>query len=177
MNGYWITGLAAGVFGIALGFGGAHFVDGRRLAVEKAAHAQDNQKHADDIAAINAASAKALAAALSKQQAAEGQVAAIETKFTDEVNAHAKDSLDFRDQLIAGTQRVRVRVTGCAVSAPSESAAAAGSADAAATYADLDETTASSAFKVAADDQVEIDKLTALQAYVRTLQDQGYIGM
>jgi prophage endopeptidase len=176
MNGYFITGIGAGLLGIAIGFGATHVYDGRALATEQAAHAKDNAAHATEIAQINADSAKALSAALAKQQAAEGQVAAIETKFTDEVNAHAKDSLDFRAQLIAGTQRVRVHVTGCAVSAPSESAAAAGSADAAAAYADLDGTTASSVFKVAADDQAEIDKLTALQAYVKALQDEGYIG-
>jgi prophage endopeptidase len=70
---------------------------------------------------------------------------------------------------------VRVRVANCAPASASEGAAAAGSADDSAAYGYLDGQIASSVFKVAADDQAEIDKLTALQAYVRELQDQGYI--
>jgi prophage endopeptidase len=176
MNGYFITGIGAGLVGIVIGFGGTHVYDGRVLAIEQAAHAKDNAAHATEIAQINADSAKSLAAALTKQQAAEAQVAAIETKFTDEVNAHAKDSLDFRAQLIAGTQRVRVHVASCGPIAPAgESAAAAGSADGAAAWGYLDNETAASVFKVAADDQKEIDKLTALQMYVKALQERGYI--
>lgn len=177
MNGYFITGIAAALLGAALGFGGTHVYDGRTLAAEQAAHAKDNAAHATEIAQINADSAKALSAALAKQQAAEGRVAAIETKFTDEVNAHAKDSLDYRAQLLAGTQRVRVHVAACGPVAPAgESAATAGSADGTTSWGYLDNETAASVFKVAADDQVQIDKLTALQAYVKALQDQGFIG-
>ncbi|TCK43967.1 hypothetical protein B0G84_2315 [Paraburkholderia sp. BL8N3] len=168
MNGYSITGIAAGVLGAALGFGTAHVIDGRTLAREQAAHAAV-------IAKINADSAKAFADALANQQAAEGKVAAIEKSFSDEVSKHAQDSLDHRARLAAGTDRVRVRIASCALSAASESAATADSADGAATYGYLDGQVASSVFKVAADDQVEIDKLTALQAYVRGLQDHGYI--
>lgn len=177
MSPYLITGLAAALLGAVLGAGTTHKLDGVALAHEQAAHAKDNAAHATEIADINADSAKALSAALAKQQAAEGRVASIETQYNTEVANHAKDSLDYRAQLIAGTQRVRVRVASCSPIDPSgESATAAGSADGAATFGYLDGQTASSVFKVAADDQTEIDKLTALQAYVKALQDQGYIG-
>jgi prophage endopeptidase len=177
MNGYFMTGIAAGILGIAIGFGGTHVYDGRTLAVEKTGRAADNAKYASTIADINAVSAKALSAALAKQQAAEGKVASIETQYNTEVANHAKDALDYRAQLIVGTQRVRVRVASCGpATAGSESAASTGSADGAATFGYLDGQTASSVFKVAADDQTEIDKLSALQAYVKALQDQGYIG-
>jgi prophage endopeptidase len=177
MNGYFITGIGAGLLGIAIGFGGTHVYDGRVLAIEQAAHAKDNAAHATEIAQINADSAKSLAAALANQQAAEGKVASIETQFNQEVSAHATDSLNYRAQLIAGTQRVRVRVASCGPVAPAgESAATAGSVDGTAAWGYLDNETAASIFKVAADDQVEIDKLSALQAYVKALQDQGFIG-
>ncbi|WP_213763511.1 lysis system i-spanin subunit Rz [Caballeronia sp. dw_19] len=177
MNGYFITGIAAALLGAAIGAGTVHKLDGVALAQERGAHAKDNATHANEIAQINADSAKALSAALAKQQAAEGQVASIETQFNTEVANHAKDSLDYRAQLIAGTQRVRVRVASCGpATAGSESAATTGSADAATSVGYLDGQTASSVFKVAADDQAEIDKLSALQAYVKSLQDQGFIG-
>lgn len=176
MSPYLITGLAAALLGAAIGAGGAYKIDAAALAREQAAHARDNAAHAAALAQINADSAKALSDALVKQQAAEGKVASIETQFNTEVENHAKDSLQYRADLAAGTQRLRVRVASCGPSAASsESTAAAVSADAAATYADINPTTASSVFRVAADDQAEIDKLTALQAYVKSLQDEGFI--
>jgi prophage endopeptidase len=177
VNGYFITGIAAGLLGIAIGAGGMHYtVDAVQLSREQAAHANDNKKHADEIAQINARSAKDFAEALAKQQAAEGKVASVEAQFNQEVAAHASDSLNYRAQLVAGTQRLRVRVTSCGpVSPTGQSATTADGADGAAAFADLYGPTASSVFKVAADDQHEIDKLKALQDYVRALQDQGFI--
>lgn len=174
MNGYFITGIAAGVLGIALGAVPTHVVDanhyGAQLAREKAAHAAD-------IARVNAEAAQQLREALANQQAAEGRVATVEQQFNDEVAKHAKDNLDYRAQLASGAQRLRVRVTHCAVGPTADqSAAASGRADDSAAFAELDPTVATGVVQVAADDQAEIDKLKALQAYVRALQDQGYIG-
>jgi hypothetical protein len=168
MSPFLITGIAAGAVGLAVGFGAAHTIDGRTLAREQAAHQQM-------VAQINAESAKALSAALANQQAAEGKVAAVEQEFQNEVSQHAKDSLDYRARLSAGTDRVRVRIASCSPAAPGESAAPAVSTDGPASYGDIYGPTASSIFKVAADDQAEIDKLAALQAYVRALQDQGFV--
>lgn len=168
MSPFLITGIAAGAVGAALGFGTAHTIDGRTLAREQAAHQAM-------IAQINAESAKALSAALANQQAAEGKVAAVEQKFTDEVTKHAQDSLDYRARLSSGTDRVRVRIASCSTAATGESAASAVSADGPAAYGDIYGPTASGIFKVAADDQAEIDKLAALQAYVRAMQEQGFI--
>lgn len=178
MNGYFLTGIVAGLVGIALGGAGIHYtVDAVELSHEQTAHANDNKKHADEIAQINAKSAKDFADALAKQQAAEGQVASIETQFNQEVAAHASDSLNYRAQLVAGTQRLRVRVASCGpVSPTGQSAASAGGTDGAATFADLYGPTASGVFKVAADDQHEIDKLVGLQDYIHKMQDQGFIG-
>lgn len=173
MSPYLITGLAAGLLGIALGAGTAHEIDtnhyGAQLATERASHAAD-------IARVNAEAAQQLAMALSKQQAAEGKVATVEQQFNDEVANHAKDNLAYQSQLASGAERLRVRVTRCVPgTAAVQGTAAAGSADGGAAYADLDPTVATGVVQVAADDQREIDKLKALQAYVTALQQQGFI--
>lgn len=169
MSPYLAVGLAAGVLGLALGAGVTHRFDGATLAREQASHQAD-------LAKINAASAKALSEALAKQQVAEGQISNLETQYETEVANHASDSLKYRADLASGAQRLRVHVTGCSVGTPSKSPSATGSTDGGAAFADLDPAVASGAVQVAADDQAEIDKLAALQAYVKALQDQGFIG-
>lgn len=169
MSPYLVTGLAAALLGAALAGGTVHRLDGAALAREQASHQAD-------LAKINAASAKALSDALAKQQVAEGKVSDIEAQYNTEVANHASDSLKYRADLISGSQRLRVHITGCSVAAAGQGPAASVSADDSATYADLDPTVASGVIQVAADDQAEIDKLAALQAYVKTLQDEGYIG-
>lgn len=169
MSPYLITGIAAGVVGLALGFGTAHTIGAAQLSAEKASHQSD-------LAKINAASAKAMTEALAKQQEAESRVSVVEKQFNDEVTKHASDSLSYRASLAAGTERVRVRVASCVAPASGQSASPAGSADGAPAYGYLDSSLAISVFQVAADDQAEIDKLVALQSYVKTLQNQGFIG-
>jgi hypothetical protein len=124
-------------------------------------------------AATAQATAKALAAALANQQAAEVKVAAVEKQFNAEVSQHANDVLSYRAQLASGAQRMSVHVTHCA--AASEGASATGGADGASATADLAPAVADGLAEVAGDDQREIDKLTALQAYVRALQEHGYV--
>jgi len=173
MSPYLLTGLAAGLLGLSIGAGGGYELTANHY---RAALATEKAAHASDIAKINAEDAKQLAAALANQHAAEGKVAAVEQQFNDEVSKHAKDSLDYRAQLASGAQRVRVRVASCMPGSPADqSAASAGGANGTAAYGYLDGQVAASVFKVAADDQVEIDKLAGLQAYVKALQDKGYI--
>lgn len=169
MSPYLITGIAAGVVGIAIGFGTAHTIGAAQLSAEKAAHQSD-------LAKINAASAKAMADALAKQQTAEARVGVVEKQFNDEVTKHAQDSLSYQSKLTAGTERVRVRVTSCVTPASGQGASPAGGAASSPAYGDIYGPTAIGIFQVAADDQVEIDKLVALQAYIKTLQEQGFVG-
>ncbi len=158
--------LAAGV--------GVHFVDaqyyGKQLAVEK-------QARADDLAKINAASAQALQDALSKQQAAEGKVATLETQYQQEVANHAKDSLDYRAKLASGSERVRVRVANCGSgTASGKSASPASGADGSASYAELPAASAERLVTVTDSADAEVTKLRALQQYVTALQEQGFVG-
>jgi predicted enzyme involved in methoxymalonyl-ACP biosynthesis len=173
MSPYLITGLASGLLGIAIGAGTGYKLTASHysaaLATEKAAHASDLER-------VNAEAAQQLATALSKQQAAEGRVATVEQQFNTEVSKHAKDNLAYQSQLASGAQRLRVRVTSCVPSATAgKGTAAASGNDGTAAVADLDPTVATGVVQVAADDQHEIDKLKALQAYVAALQEQGFI--
>jgi hypothetical protein len=59
MNGYFLTGIFAGLLGIAIGGGGAYTWENRALQVEKTAHAQDKQHAAEaQTKAVNAARAE-----------------------------------------------------------------------------------------------------------------------
>lgn len=148
-----------------------HKIDGAALAHEQAAHA-------DDIARINATAAQQLADAIAKGQAAEGKVATLTDQYQQEVAQHAKDSLDYRAKLLTGANHVRVRIVAAncgSASAASESASAANGNDGAAAYADLSPATAASAVAVVDDADAQVIKLRKLQAYVKGLQDDGYI--
>lgn len=146
-----------------------HKIDGAALAREQAAHA-------DDIARINATVAQQLADAIAKGQAAEGKVATLTDQYNQEVAQHAKDSLDYRAKLLDGTHRVRVHITHCGSSGTgSEGTGTASGDDGSAAYADLSPATAASAVAVTDSADAEIIKLRKLQAYVKGLQDDGYI--
>jgi prophage endopeptidase len=177
MSQYLLLGGSCVLIGFALGGGLLHELDGTALAREQAAHAKDNKANADTLAAINSASATQLADALTKQQAAEGKVSELETNFQNEVNAHASDSLKYRADLASGAQRVRVHVASCdSGAAASQSTAAASSTNAASATADLSPATASVVVAVADSADETAMRLAALQSYVKTLQEQGYIG-
>lgn len=59
MNGYFITGIVAGLLGISIGAGGAYTWENRALQVEKAAHATDKEHAAEaQTKAVNTARAE-----------------------------------------------------------------------------------------------------------------------
>jgi hypothetical protein len=118
--------------------------------------------------------AKAASAALDKQQATEAKVATIDQQFNDEVSKHANDVLAYRAQLATGAERLSVHVAAC-VPAADEGTSAAGGVDDGPATANLAPAAADGVAEVAGDDQREIDKLRGLEAYVRAMQDQGYI--
>jgi len=173
MNGYWITGLVAGVLGIAIGAGATHLVDagryGAQLEAERTAHAQDNERHAHDLTAMSSAALDAENRAIDAHSAAESRIAAADQQLTKERQSHEADNASFRARLAAGTERLRVAVTGCSAAGGDEESGAAGAAgmgDGAAAYAELDPAVAERVFRVAGDDDNEISKVKALQAYV-----------
>lgn len=59
MNGYFITGIAAGLLGLALGAGGAYTFENRALLAERATHAHEKEQEAEaQTKAVNAARAE-----------------------------------------------------------------------------------------------------------------------
>lgn len=161
-----VVGLAIGV---TVGWAATHKLDGAELVHEQKAHA-------DDIARINATAAQQLANALANQQAAEGKVYTIQQQYENEVAQHAKDSLDYRAKLLAGTERVRVHLSGCSSGAASgQGTSPAPSADGSAGYGFLSPEAAASANDVTDEADANTAKLRALQQYVTELQNNGFI--
>ncbi|WP_144154420.1 lysis system i-spanin subunit Rz [Paraburkholderia sp. BCC1885] len=173
MNGYFITGIVAGALGIAIGAGGTHFFDAghyaAQLATEKAAHAKDNEQHANDMLAVSRAALDGEQRAVDAHDKAEAAIAAADAQTTKEKDAHETDNRNYRAALAAGTQRVRVAVRNCSSASAANVSGAAGAAsvgDGASASADLDPAVAERVFRVAGDDDNEISKVKALQAYV-----------
>jgi prophage endopeptidase len=164
-----VSAVVGALIGGVVGWTVTHKLDGAALAHEQAAHA-------DDIARINATAAQQLANALAKQQAAEGTVNTLQQQYDNEVAQHAKDSLDYRARLLAGTQRVRVHTSGCSGSAASSKGTApAPGADGSTDYGFLSPQSAASVSDVADEADADAAKLRALQQYVTELQKDGFI--
>jgi len=145
----------------------------RVLAREKADHAADVKTYRDQIAAMNAAADSAFQKAVADHQAQEGKIASLDAQYTEEKNRHEADNARYARALAAGTERLRVQVSHCSVSGSGKAAGAASAArvdDGETSYADVAPAAAERVVRVATDDQHEIDKLTALQAYVCTIK-------
>lgn len=161
--------LIAALLGAAAGAEGVHLVASRRLAAEQAARAQDGAQHANDMLAVSRAALEGEQRAIDAHNVAQDALAAADAAITKEKDAHETDNRNYRAALAAGTERVRVAVRNCSSTgsgAESGSAGAGGMGDGAAAVADLDPAVAERVFGVAGDDQHEIDKVKALQAYV-----------
>lgn len=161
--------LLVALIGAATGFGAEHVIAGRQLAVEQAAHAQDNEKAASDMLNVSRAALNGEQRAIDSHNQAASAVAAADAATTKEKEAHEVDNRKYRSALATGAERVRVAVRNCAATGSSTvagSAGAAGVGDGSAAVADLDPAVAERVFGVAGDDQHEIDKVKALQAYV-----------
>lgn len=164
-----VSAVIGALLGGLVGYTVTHKIDSATLEHERAAFA-------DDLARINATSAQQLTNALAKQQVAEGKIYTIQQQYDNEVAAHAKDNLDYRAKLLAGTQRVRVRVASCSTGpAASEGPAAAPIADGSPAYGFLSPTTATSVVGVADQADAVAAQLRALQQYVTELQNNGFI--
>jgi prophage endopeptidase len=164
-----VSAVIGALLGGAVTYTVVHKLDGAVLAHEQKAHA-------DDIARINATAAQQLTTALAHQQAAEGAVYTLQQQYDNEVAQHAKDSLNYRAELLAGTERVRVRLSGCSgSSASSKSPAPAPGTDGPASYGFLSPQAAASVIAVADDADTVKAQLIALQQYVTELQKDGFI--
>jgi prophage endopeptidase len=167
--------LLAAAIGASLAWSVKSLIAGRILAHERAAHARDSAQYAKTLKAISDASLTAQRKAERDRQTAEKKIEALDAQLTKEQQTHEADNLDYRTPLAAGTERLRIAVTHCAADDAAGVRGAAGTAgvdDEGATYADLDPAVAGRVFRVAGDDQREIDKLRALQAYVCAIRPE-----
>ncbi len=164
-----VAGVLAAALAASVGAYGMHVFDARGLAAEAAGRAADAQRHEAELLAVSQAALDAEQRANAAHQAAASRVAVADAQFTKERTNHEIDNRRYRLALADGTDRLRVavrdRVAAGADDVPG-TACAASMDDGAAAVADLDPATAQRVFAVAGDDQREIDKLKALQAYV-----------
>jgi prophage endopeptidase len=169
VNGYFATGIAAGLIGIAVGAGAAYTYENRELLVEQAAHAKDSERHANELKTISKAALDAEQRAIDAHKKAEAAISAADAQITKEKGTHEADNRNYRAALAAGTERVRIAVTSCSATGGNDVSGTTGASrvgDGAATYADLDRAVAERVFRVAGDDDNEISKVKVLQAYV-----------
>jgi len=169
MNGYWITGLAGSLLGIAIGAGGAYVYENRAVLAEQVSHAHDNEQHADDLLNVSKAALDAESRAIDAGNKAASAVAAADAATTQKKEDHETDNRSYRTALGTGAERVRVAVSNCSAAGTDDvpgPASAARMGDGGSAVADLDPAVAERVFGVAGDDQREIDKVTALQAYI-----------
>ncbi|RQU52939.1 lysis system i-spanin subunit Rz [Burkholderia cenocepacia] len=159
--------ILAALVGAILAVMGSSLVWGRRLALEQAVHAQDRVKHEQILKTLSERALQAQQSAMHAEQVAQSRVAQLDEQLTQEQHNHEADNRRYRSALASGAERVRVAIVRPGNSDRlSRDSRPARLDDGAAPYADLDPTVARRIFKVAGDDQHEIDKLRALQAYV-----------
>lgn len=173
MSPYLAAGIVGACIGVAIGATGLYEFDkyyyGQKLAVEQTAHASDNERHANDLLSMSQAALSGEQRAIDASNLAASAVAAADAATTKEKEAHEADNRTYRAALATGAQRVRVAVTNCSAAGTADvpgTASAASVVDGTPAVADLDPAVAERVFGVAGDDQREIDKVTALQAYV-----------
>ncbi|KVK78650.1 lysis system i-spanin subunit Rz [Burkholderia sp. MSMB1498] len=160
--------LLTALLGAAVGAGVEHLIGARLLADEQAARSADAQRHANDLTTISHAALAAEQRAIAAHDAAASQVAAIDAQLTKERTDHETENRSLRAVLAAGTDRLRVAVRNCTAAGADGlpgAASAAGVGNGAAAVADIDPAVAERVFGVAGDDQREIDKLKAVQAW------------
>lgn len=161
--------LVAALLGAAVGAEVTHLIGARKLADEQTAHSKDNERHTSDMLAVSQAALTGEQRAIDANNLAASAVAVADAAITKEKDAHEADNHRYRAALAAGTDRVRVAVRNCDAAGrdgATGSPGAAGVGDGSTAVADLDPAVAERVFGVAGDDQHEIDKVKALQAYV-----------
>ncbi|NYH13414.1 lysis system i-spanin subunit Rz [Paraburkholderia bryophila] len=161
--------LIAALLGAALGAKTMHMLGAQQLADEKAAHAVDNERHANDMLAVSRAALEGEKRAIDAHKQAEVAIAAADAQITNEKEVHENQNRNYVAALAAGTERLRIAVSNCSAAGRDDVSGTTGTAsvgDGAAAYADVDRAVAERVFRVAGDDDNEISKVKVLQAYV-----------
>ncbi|TDY26313.1 bacteriophage Rz lysis protein [Paraburkholderia sp. BL6665CI2N2] len=180
MSPYLITGLAAALFGVAIGVGGAHEFDanhyGAQLGAEKAAHARDNEQHANDLNAISKTALDAEQRAIDAHTVAEGKIATLDDQLMMEKQAHEADNAKNRAAIADGTRRLRIAVSNfhpASGNQASSAASASGVGDGSSGTAELSPAFGAALFGIVDDaDNDAREKVAYLQGYVCTIRPE-----
>lgn len=179
MSPYFLTGLVAGLLGIAIGAGGAYTYESRELAIEQASHARDNERHSKDIADFSRAALDAAQLAIQAHTVAEGKIAAMDQQLTQEKEAHEADNARNRAAIADGTRRLRIAVSNFRPTSGNEAgtgSSTGGVGDGAGGTAELPRPFGLALFAIVDDaDSNARAKADYLQRYVCILQRQGLI--
>jgi hypothetical protein len=183
VNGYFLTGIGAGLLGIALGAGGGYELTANHyriaLSTEQAAHARDNEQHANDLNLISKAALAAENRAIDTHTVAEGRIATLDDQLTKEKEAHEADNAKNRTAIADGSRRLRIAVSNfhpVSTDQTSFGSAAGSVGDGASGTADLSPEAGVALFGIVdnADDDARA-KAEYLQGYVVQLEQSGYI--
>lgn len=174
MSPYLITGLAAALLGIAIGAGTTHELDanhyGAQLSAERAAHAHDNEQHANDLNAISKAALDAEQRAIDAHTVAEGKIATLDDQLTKEKKAHEAENNRNRDAIADGARRLHVAVSNFHTASGEQAGTVAGASsmgDGASGTAELSRPFGLALFTIVDDaDQDARAKVNYLQGYV-----------
>lgn len=183
MNEYFITGIAAGLLGLAIGAGGGYEFTANhyetKLSAEQASHAHDNEQHANDLNLISKAALDAENRAVETHTVAEGKIATLDDQLMKEKNAHEADNKRNRAAIADGSRRLRIAVSNFRAASGDQangSATAGGMGDGTSGTADLPPAWGSALFGIFDDaDNDARAKAGYLQGYVQQLENSGYI--
>ncbi|NIF51396.1 lysis system i-spanin subunit Rz [Burkholderia sp. Ax-1724] len=175
MNGYFLTGIASGLLGIAIGGGSAYTWESSALQAEKATHARDNEQHANDLNAISKAALDAEQRAIHDHTVAEGRITTLGDQLTKEKEAHEADNARNRAAIADGTRRLRIAVTNFHPAGGEQADTTAGSSDVgdgAAGTAELSRPFGLALFSIADDADADRRKVIYLQGYVCAIRPE-----
>jgi prophage endopeptidase len=158
---------------LAVGMGGAHVLDanhyGAQINAEKAAHAKDNEQHANDLNAISKAALDAEQRAIDAHTVAEGKIATLDDQLTKEKEAHATDNTKNRIAIADGTRRLRIAVSNFHSTGGKQTGTGAGAGsvgDGSSGWAELSPAFGLALYSIADDADADRAKVTYLQGYV-----------
>jgi prophage endopeptidase len=172
---YLLVALLAG----GAGFGLEHLIARGELAEEQAAHAKDNEQHANDLNAMSKAALDAETRAIDAHAQAASDVAAIDVQLTQERLVHEADNAKNRAAIADGTRRLRIAVSNFRAAGTDEAGSgtgAGGVGDGASGTAELPPAWGAALFGIFDDaDNDARAKADYLQQYVCALQRRGLI--
>ncbi|MDQ7982241.1 lysis system i-spanin subunit Rz [Paraburkholderia sp. SARCC-3016] len=182
MSPYLLTGLAAGLLGIAIGAGGGYELTANHyraeLSTEQAAHARDNEQHANDLNLISKAALDAENRAIDAHTVAEGKIATLDDQLTKEKQAHEADNARNRAAIADGSRRLRIAVSNFHPASSEQAGTGTGAGsmgDGASGTADLAPAFGVALFGIVDDADGDRAKVVYLQGYISQLQQSGFI--